>query len=249
MASIYSERRRLALAVLLSLLVVVVWQVWFLTPPEAKAAPGTRPTLAWGSRGANVRLVQEKLRQWGYYKGAVDGIFGRQTYAAVQLFQRRNGLAVDGIVGRRTYEALGINYFTTGTAPAPSGGGTTASRGGATSSNDVRLLAQLVRGEAESEPYTGMVAVASVCLNRVRSSSFPNTVAGVVYQPGAFETVNNGRINLAPRDVHLRAAQDAVNGWDPTYGALFFWNPAKPVNPWIWSRRITLRIGRHVFGI
>ncbi len=246
MDSIYSARRRLAAVVLLSLAVVLVWQVWFLTPPEAKAAPGTRPTLAWGSRGADVRLVQEKLRQWGYYKGAVDGVYGRQTYAAVQLFQRRNGLSADGVVGRATYEALGINYFTAGGTTT---GGTTVSRGGGATSNDVRLLAQLVRGEAEAEPYTGMVAVAAVCLNRVSSSQFPNTVAGVVYQPGAFETVSNGRINLAPSDVHLRAARDAVNGWDPTYGALFFWNPSKPVNAWIWSRRITLRIGRHVFAL
>jgi N-acetylmuramoyl-L-alanine amidase len=112
----------------------------------------------------------------------------------------------------------------------------------------VRLLANLVRAEAEAEPYIGKVAVAAVTLNRVQNPRFPNTLAGVVYQPGAYESVSNGRVRRSAREVDLRAARDAINGWDPTDGALYFWNPSKRVNPWIWSRRITLRIGRHVFG-
>jgi N-acetylmuramoyl-L-alanine amidase len=245
------HRRRILASVLLSLFLVAVWQAWLIPTPEAEAQPGPRPTLRWGSRGASVRLVQERLRRWGYYQGPVDGVFGRRTYQSVRLFQRRNGLAVDGIVGRRTYVALGINPGVAA-APAPTPArrqaGAVAARG-ATRANDINLLARLVRGEAEAEPYNGKVAVAAVCLNRVQSSRFPNTLAGVIYQPGAFEVVRSGRINLAPRDVDIRAARDAINGFDPTYGALFFWNPAKPVNPWIWTRRITLRIGRHVFGL
>jgi len=245
-----SDEQRVILAAALVVLAVLAWYSAGRPPGEADASPAVRPTLYWGSRGDNVRLVQTKLQQWGYYKGRVDGIFGRLTYQAVRFFQGRNGLAVDGIVGRRTYEALGINYLTGAAAPSPAPGAaaTTATRG-VTRSNDERLLSQLIRAEAESEPYSGMVAVAAVCLNRVRSSRFPNTLAGVVYQPGAFESVSNGRVNLAARDVHVRAARDALNGWDPTYGSLFFWNPAKPVSPWIWTRTIKVRIGRHVFGI
>jgi len=259
-------KRRVLSAVVLSLLVLVIWQAWLMPPLEAEAQPGPRPTLRWGSRGASVRLVQERLREWQYYGGPVDGIFGRRTFEAVRLFQRRNRLAVDGIVGPQTYAALGINVGVATPAPAPEPApdpepapapapapagretGSLASRG-VTRENDVRLLAQLIRGEAEAEPYNGKVAVAAVVLNRVQSSRFPNTLAGVIYQPGAFEVVRTGRINLAPRAVDLRAARDAINGFDPTYGALFFWNPAKRVNPWIWTRRITLRIGRHVFGV
>lgn len=242
-----SGKQRVCVAVALTAITVLAWFAAALPPSEADASPGVRPTLYWGSRGENVRLVQSRLQQWGYYKGRVDGIFGRLTYQAVRLFQQRNGLPVDGIVGRQTYEGLGINFYTAD-GQAPAAPASVATRG-VTRSNDERLLAQLIRAEAEAEPYTGMVAVGAVVLNRVRSSRFPNTLAGVVYQPGAFESVSNGRVNRAAAEVHVRAARDALNGWDPTYGSLFFWNPAKPVSPWIWTRSIRLRIGRHVFGI
>lgn len=242
-----SGQQRVFLAVSLAAITVLSYLAAAIPPAEADASPGVRPTLYWGSRGEDVRLVQSRLQQWGYYKGRVDGIFGRLTYQGVRLFQQRNGLPVDGTVGRTTYEALGINYYTA-QGQAPAAPATTATRG-VTRSNDERLLAQLIRAEAEAEPYTGMVAVGAVVLNRVRSSRFPNTLAGVVYQPGAFESVSNGRVNLAARDDHVRAARDALNGWDPTYGSLFFWNPAKPVSPWIWTRTIKVRIGSHVFGL
>jgi N-acetylmuramoyl-L-alanine amidase len=243
-----TRQQRLVVAFSLSMVAILVFQVSILPPSDVNAAPAVRRTLYWGTSGSDVRLLQSKLQQWGYYKGSVDGIYGRLTYQAIRLFQQRNGLRVDGLVGRSTYEALGIPYTTGAAAPAPAGAATTATRG-VTRSNDERLLAQLVRAEAEAEPYTGMVAVAAVVLNRVRSSRFPNTVAGVVYQPGAFESVGNGRVNLAARTEHVRAARDALNGWDPSYGSLFFWNPAKPVSAWIWSRTIKVRIGKHVFAI
>jgi len=115
--------------------------------------------------------------------------------------------------------------------------------------SDVYLLARIIRAEAEAEPYAGKVAVAAVILNRVRHPGFPNTIAGVIFQPGAFESVSNGRFwSLLPNKESIKAAYDALHGWDPTYGALFFWNPAKMVSKWIWSRKIIARIGKHVFG-
>lgn len=209
------------------------------TPPEAvpAQAPATR-TLYWGTRGDDVRWVQRRLRAWGYYTGSVDGIFGSRTAAAVRLFQRRNGLTVDGLVGPRTWEGLGLPMRRRPAAPRA---------GGATQAN-AHLLAQAVSAEARGETYKGQVAVAAVILNRVRHGSFPDTMAGVIYQPGAFESVSNGSIYRQPSAENLRAARDALNGWDPTNGSIYFWNPAKPVNPWVWSRRITTQIGRHVFA-
>ncbi len=198
-----------------------------------------RPTLYWGSRGQAVREVQSRLSQWGYYHGGIDGVFGAQTSQAVQLFQRRNGLTVDGIVGSQTYAALGL----TGGTPAY-----TSSSSGVSRSDDIDLLARTVSGEARGEPYTGQVAVAAVILNRVRSSSFPNTLSGVVYQPLAFEAASDGQIWMQPTENAYRAARDALNGWDPTHGCLYFWNPYKQVNPWVWTRQIVTQFGQHVFA-
>lgn len=204
-------------------------------------AQPVRPTLYWGSRGSNVVLVQTKLKQWGYYDGVVDGVFGAGTSSAVKVFQRRNGLTSDGVVGPRTYAALGI--------PTSSPVRATAAAPTAVSSSDkVNLLARLIQAEAGAEPYTGQVAVGAVILNRVKSPSFPNTLAGVVYQPLAFESVSKGTIYAAPSASAIKAAGQALNGWDPTYGALFFWNPYKPVSAWIWSRNIITQIGKHVFA-
>ena len=188
----------------------------------------------YGSRSDEVRQIQTKLKRWGYYNGNIDGIFGSQTLAAVKWFQSKNGLVVDGIAGPKTLAAMGI--FSSSTTS------------GTTSSNsDVNLLARLVYGEARGEPYTGQVAVAAVVLNRVKNSGFPNTVAGVIYQSGAFSVVNDGQINLTPNETARKAAQDAINGWDPTYGAIYYFNPNTATNKWIWSRPVTVVIGNHRF--
>ena len=188
----------------------------------------------YGSRGEEVIQIQTKLKRWGYYSGNVDGIYGSQTQSAVRWFQSKNGLAVDGIAGPKTLAAMGI-YSST------NGGGTS------TSNSDLNLLARLVYAEARGEPYTGQVAVAAVVLNRVKSSSFPNTIAGVIYQSGAFSVVNDGQINLTPNATAKKAAQDAINGWDPTYGAIYYFNPRTATNGWIWSRPVTVVIGNHRF--
>lgn len=191
----------------------------------------------YGSRGDEVRQIQTKLKRWGYYNGNVDGIYGSQTLEAVEYFQRKNGLTVDGIAGPATLKAMGI-YSSSGSLS-----GSTSS----TNSNDLNLLARLVYAEARGEPYTGQVAVAAVTLNRVKSSSFPNTLAGVVYQSGAYDAVSDGQINLTPNSTAKKAAQDAMNGWDPSYGAIYYFNPATATNKWIWSRPMTVTIGNHRF--
>ena len=188
----------------------------------------------YGSRGSEVTQIQTKLKRWGYYKGAVDGVYGSKTLAAVKWFQSKNGLTADGIAGTKTLRAMGI-YSNTGTGSS------------STNSNDVNLLARLVYGEARGEPYAGQVAVAAVVLNRVKSSSFPNTIAGVIYQRGAFNVVDDGQINLSPNSTAKKAAQDALNGWDPSYGAIYYFNPNTATNKWIWSRPMTVTIGKHRF--
>lgn len=188
----------------------------------------------YGSRGQEVINIQTKLKRWGYYNGGIDGIYGSQTLAAVKYFQRKNGLTVDGIAGKRTLEAMGI-YSSSSSSSSSS------------NSNNVNLLARLVYGEARGEPYTGQVAVAAVVLNRVKSSSFPNTISGVIYQSGAFDVVKDGQINLTPNSTATKAAQDALNGWDPSYGAIYYFNPRTATNKWIWSRPMTVTIGNHRF--
>lgn len=189
----------------------------------------------YGSRGEEVRQIQTKLKRWGYYSGNIDGIYGSQTQKAVRWFQSKNGLAVDGIAGKNTLNAMGIYNSST------------SSGSGSTNSNDLNLLSRLVYGEARGEPYSGQVAVAAVVLNRVRSSSFPNTISGVIYQRGAFDVVTDGQINLTPNSTARKAAQDALNGWDPSYGAIYYFNPSTATNKWIWSRPMTVTIGRHRF--
>lgn len=189
----------------------------------------------YGSRGSEVRAIQEKLKRWGYYSGNVDGIYGSQTVTAVKKFQKKNGLQVDGIAGTKTLNAMGINSSSS------------SSGGSSSSSSNVNLLARVIYGEARGEPYTGQVAVGAVILNRVKSSKFPNTIAGVVYQNGAFDAVADGQVNLTPDSTAKKAAQDALNGWDPTYGAIYYFNPSTATNKWIWSRPMTVTIGKHRF--
>lgn len=190
----------------------------------------------YGSRGNEVRQIQTKLKNWGYYNGSVDGVYGTQTVNAVKYFQRRNGLTADGIAGAKTLAAMGIN-----SASNSSGSSNLNSQA------NINLLAHLIYGEARGEPYKGMVAVAAVALNRIDSPNFPSTVAGVVYQKGAFTAVDDGQINLTPDQTAYNAARDALNGWDPTGGALYYFNPNTATNKWIWSRPLTVVIGKHRF--
>lgn len=188
----------------------------------------------YGSRGEEVKQIQTKLKNWGYYSGSVDGVYGSKTMTAVKKFQSKNGLTADGIAGKKTLEAMGI--FTSSKSSTTS-----------VNSSNLNLISRFVHAEARGEPYTGQVAVAAVILNRVKSSKFPNTVSGVVYQSGAFTSVSDGQINLTPNESSKKAAQDAINGWDPSYGAVYYFNPSTATNKWIWSRPMTVTIGKHRF--
>lgn len=188
----------------------------------------------YGSRGEEVRQIQTKLKRWGYYNGSIDGIYGSQTLAAVKLFQRKNGLTVDGIAGTKTLAAMGIYS-------------SSSSSSGSSNNSNLNLLSKVVYSEARGESYKGQVAVAAVVLNRVKHSSFPNSISGVVYQPGAFTAVADGQINLTPNSTARKAAQDAINGWDPTYGCIYYFNPNTATSGWIWSRPQVIQIGKHIF--
>jgi N-acetylmuramoyl-L-alanine amidase len=213
---------------------ILFLSIIFITVLMFDNAPVVEALSKYGSRGSEVRTIQDKLKRWGYYTGNVDGIYGSKTVAAVKKFQQRNGLAVDGIAGTKTLNALGIM--------------TSSSSGSSTNnSSNVNLLARAIYGEARGESYTGQVAVGAVIMNRVKSSKFPNTIAGVIYQSGAFDAVSDGQINLEPDATAKKAAQDALNGWDPSYGAIYYFNPNTATNKWIWSRPMTVTIGKHRF--
>ncbi|MCC8063921.1 MAG: spore cortex-lytic enzyme [Clostridiales bacterium] len=185
-----------------------------------------------GDSGDTVVTIQTKLKRWGYYTGAVDGIYGSSTVSAVKYFQRANGLTEDGVVGAATLRALGME-----------GGGATNSSTNA----DVALLAKVISAEARGEPYSGQVAVGAVILNRVNNPSFPSTIAGVVYEPGAFTCMVDGQIDQPVADSAYRAARDALNGADPSGGALYYFNPDTATSAWIWSRPLITVIGKHRF--
>ena len=176
------------------------------------------------------KQIQQKLKDLGYYFGSVDGIYGNATRNAVVAFQKANGLTADGVAGPKTIAALGLNF-------------------NSVTSSDLYLLAKCVHPEARGEPYVGQVAVAAVILNRVKDAAFPNTISGVVYQPWAFTAVNDGQINLEPNSTAYQAAQDALNGWDPTYGCLYYYNPTTATSKWIFTRQTVVTIGKHVFAI
>ena len=204
--------------------------------------------LKQGSKGGEVKEVQRRLKQWGYYTGSVDGIYGKGTIEAVKRFQKKNGLTADGICGRATYVALGMNDSVN--ALDKTNGGQSGNKGNSSYTNsDLYLLAKCIYAEARGESYTGQVAVGAVILNRVASSAFPNTVAGVIYQSGAFTAVSDGQINLEPDKTAMNAASDALNGWDPTYGCLYYYNPAVATSSWIFGRKTVTTIGKHVFAI
>ena len=218
-----SHRRRLAwsLALLFAVNIAVISLA-----QQAQAA-----TYRQGSTGEQVRIIQTKLKNWGYYDGSVDGIFGSGTAEAVRYFQRKNGLTADGIAGPATLKALGMS----------TGGG------GSGQESTVELLARVISAEARGEPYSGQVAVGAVILNRVEHPSFPNTVAGVVYQPGAFTCMVDGQIDQPVADSAYRAARDALNGADPSGGAIYYFNPSTATSAWIWSRPLIKVIGSHRF--
>ena len=184
-----------------------------------------------GSRGQEVRSIQTKLKSLGFYKGAVDGIYGAATQKAVRAFQKSVGITADGIAGQKTLLYLGLG----------------SSASGGQSSSDLTLLAKLIAAEARGESYTGQVAVGAVVLNRVAHASFPDTIAGVIYQRGAFSCVNDSNWNVAPNATSRKAAQDAMNGWDPSGGAIYYYNPAKTTNAFMWSRPVIVVIGNHRF--
>lgn len=185
-----------------------------------------------GSRGSEVRQIQTRLKNWGYYKGNIDGIYGVLTRDAVKSFQRKNGLTADGIAGPRTLAAIGL----------PTGSSFNSS-----STADYNLLARIISAEARGEPYTGQVAVGAVILNRVKHSSFPDSISGVIYQSGAFTCVTDGQINQPVADSAYRAATDALNGWDPSGGAIYYYNPKTAKSSWIFSRPVIATIGNHRF--
>ena len=188
-------------------------------------------TYRQGSSGQTVITIQTKLKNWGYYSGSVDGIYGSATVKAVKLFQQKNGLTADGICGPATLRALGIS----------------TTSGSSSGSGDVALLARVISAEARGEPYSGQVAVGAVILNRVSHPSFPSTISGVIYEPGAFTCMTDGQINSAVSDSAYQAARDALNGWDPTGGAIYYFNPNTATSSWIWSRPLLTIIGKHRF--
>ncbi len=227
------------------IIMIATFSISILTMDVLFSKALAQESLYWGASGQKVRELQDKLKRWGYYDGPIDGVYGGGTFTAVKEFQRKNGLAVDGVVGRQTAEALGMDI---GGTSQDSGRQYTPGNKGVSRDDDINLLAKAITGEARGEPYIGQVAVGAVILNRVKSPSFPNTIAGVIYQPGAFTAVSDGQINLEPTESCIRAARDCLNGWDPTYGALYYWNPATATSKWIWSREVRLKIGKHWFG-
>lgn len=233
-------RKKIPLLIILTFVIVsLLGSSYYFKNELADIFGFTKAALSYyGSSGQEVIDIQAKLYHWGYYNGIVDGNYGYETYKAVRYFQYKNGLNVDGVAGPSTLSALGLptgtsdNYYDT-----------SSSR-----NSDTNLLAHIIYGEARGEPFIGQIAVGAVIINRTRDERFPKTIAGVIYQPGAFDAVNDGQINLEPDSNAYRAARFALNGWDPTYGCVYYFNPATATSSWIWSRPIALRIGGHDFA-
>lgn len=224
-----SKRLCLVLAVLLSVSMVLV-----ALAPAVEAASYKK-----GSSGAVVTQIQTKLKSWGYYTGTVDGTYGSGTERAVRAFQQKNGLTVDGKAGDQTLAAMGLSA-------GSSNSGNSGGSGGA-SGSQVDLLARLISAEARGEPYSGQVAVGAVVLNRIKHPSFPNTLYGVIYQSGAFTCITDGQFNQPVAESAYRAARDALNGVDPSGGAIYYFNPSTATSSWIWSRPLITVIGKHRF--
>ena len=220
------DRRRLtlSLAVVFAVNILIISLVQ--TLPNADAAAYRK-----GSTGGVVTQIQTKLSQWGYYSGNIDGVYGKKTEDAVKHFQRKNGLTADGVAGKATLSALGISDTS-----SPS-----------KQTNDIDILARLISAEARGEPYSGQVAVGACVLNRIEHPSFPNTMSGVIFQPGAFSCMGDGQWDMPVADSAYQAARDAINGWDPSGGSIYYFNPVTATNKWIWSRPLIVQIGKHRF--
>ncbi|MBQ1272777.1 MAG: spore cortex-lytic enzyme [Clostridia bacterium] len=198
---------------------------------------GSSTSLRKGSTGSGVRQVQQKLSNWGYYTGKIDGIYGSGTESAVRKFQRNNGLTSDGICGVKTLSALGLSSVVSSSHTASASNG------------DVYLLARIISAEARGESYRGQVAVGAVVMNRVESSQFPNTLAGVIYQKGAFTAIDDGQFNQPIADSAYRAAREVLAGADPTGGCLYYYNPVTATSKWIYSLPVKMTIGKHRFSM
>lgn len=230
------NKKHIVIAIIASIIFVISLITTGIIIYKNKQQNATVETLSkYGSRGSEVTQIQTKLKRWGYYSGNIDGIYGTQTVNAVKYFQRKNGLTADGIAGPATLKAMGIMTSSSSSSSSSS------------YNSNLNLLSRVIYGEARGEPYTGQVAVGAVAMNRIKSSSFPNTLSGVVYQSGAFDAVKDGQVNLTPDSTARKAAQDAMNGWDPSYGAIYYFNPSTATNKWIWSRPMTVTIGKHRF--
>ena len=252
------KMKKIALTVALStvLMPIVLGSVACMNKDMGESSSSIEETLGvailrQGSKGAEVKEVQRRLKLWGYYNGSVDGVFGASTRSAVIAFQKKNALTADGVVGKSTYKALGMTNsynLLMGGASSNTGSNTTGGVNGF-SSSDVYLLARTIYAEGRGEPYIGQVAIGAVVLNRVRSGQFPNTISGVVYQKHAFTAVSDGQINLTPNETAMKAARDAISGWDPSGGAIYYYNPAVATSSWIFDRQTVTVIGKHVFAI
>ena len=226
----YLKRNSRQLKSIISLSLCIVICLMPLIIYNDSGSDASEPALSsFGSRGEEVRQIQRKLKSLGFYTGSIDGIFGSGTKKAVIAFQKSCGIKADGIAGPTTLLYLGI----------------TSSSG--YSSSDVWLLAKLIAAEARGETYRGQVAVGAVVLNRVSHASFPDSISGVIYQKGAFDCVRDSNWNVSPGDTAKRAAQDALNGWDPTGGAIYYYNPKTASNGWIRTRPVLTTIGNHTF--
>jgi len=214
----------LALAVIFAINIMIISFVQLMQ--DADAASYRR-----GSTGSVVTQIQQRLSDWGYYRGKIDGVFGSKTEAAIKWFQSKNGLSADGVAGKATLAALGVRD----------------TAGGTSRSNDITLLARLISAEARGEPYSGQVAVGAVVLNRIEHPSFPHSISGVIYQKGAFTCLQDGQFYEPVADSAYKAARDAINGWDPSGGAIYYFNPATATSNWIWSRPLIVVIGKHRF--
>lgn len=225
------KRKRIFLIISVSLILCLLLSV------VSQATLGDR-TLSKGSRGSEVRDLQKKLIQIGYQVGKVDGIYGKKTQSAVKRFQQEHGIKADGIAGTRTIKEL---KRLTGESSTSSG------KKVGYKSSDVQLLARCIYAEGRGEPYIGKVAIGACVMNRIKSSKFPKTIAGVIYQPKAFSAVDDGQMNMSPDESAIKAAREAMSGWDPTGGAIYYFNPAKTTNKFIWSRPQIKKIGDHIF--
>ncbi|MFC4354558.1 spore cortex-lytic enzyme [Chryseomicrobium palamuruense] len=244
--------------------------IFSLAYDDSSVAAFTDQQLVKGSYGDDVIELQARLQYLGYYHGSIDGHFGEGTAEALKAFQKEFGLPIDGVAGSATKKKLvgfsdfdkeyvhkqiqsGREFTYYGGQPLeeqvkktyrqPS----TAQLPPGYTEHELKLLASAVYGEARGEPYEGQVAVAAVILNRIESPQFPNTVSEVIFQPRAFTAVDDGQIWLTPNDRAREAVIDAINGWDPTENALYYFNPVTATSKWIWTRPQIKTIGRHIF--